>query len=286
MTMGATIFAFVVMMAPASMGQTISESLCNLALQLGPLPARTTEAESPLMILQKVVNLTDYRVSSFKLIAVADDPRVRNNAKAQPCPMPKGNYIFYDPAFISATPSSSKNGASAYYVLAHETGHFIKDTFKPEIPWDEKEALADAWAGWAMEKLGFFTVWDVMVGVDYISEGAVDREIDTPYYHSRCHRRMDALEGFNKGAKGDEKLTYDSCLDCFPVSESGLYLGADIPAGTPLNQTLVHRCGRGNTSTDLPTDFSLDVRGACAVTRLTKGTELTWYNIGLCPGSQ
>jgi hypothetical protein len=282
MTMRWLVLIFAMSLAATSATGQSYVYLCDKVVTVGALGAHAPE--SPLAILKDVVGKAGFRVSDFELVAT-NDPRVKGNALAEPCGQPPRKYIFYDPAFISITPGSSDSGSNATYVLAHEAGHHIKNTFVPNMTDPEREALADEWAGWAMERLGY-SVKSVMDGVDYITQGQPDREVDTEHYHSRCHRRMDALKGFDDAATDEGNPTFEACLECIPVattSEMELYATTDFSPGTRLQPRSVQLCGRGGLSSDRPTDFARDIKGSCAVSAVKKGEVVTWYNIGLCP---
>ncbi len=141
--------------------QTID--LCYLAEGTGAYASHPVE--TPLSILDAVVVQAGWTLDQFELVPTKD-PNVSGNALAEVCREPLCNCIFYDPAFLSTSPSSSFASWTAYYVLAHEAGHIIMpETGQTRI---KKEAAADDWAGWALERL-HAPIDAVLAGVDHIA---------------------------------------------------------------------------------------------------------------------
>jgi hypothetical protein len=117
-----------------------------------------------------------------------------------------------------------------------------------------------------------------MRAADYIA--GPNSENDTNSYYGRCHRRMDALDGYNRAARQDGKPEYPHCLDCFASLSEGLYLVREAPRG-PLDASRVANCG-GAPAPGQPLDFAKHLRGGCLVSSMAAGTLLTWRNVGLC----
>lgn len=259
---------FVGFPALGALGQNLD--LCHLAegtdSSLG-----VTGSVTPLSILGQVVVKAGWQLTDFTLVPVPN----LNGAYAQVCVgQPSCNCIFYDPKFISTNSASDADAYKAYFVLAHEAGHIIKPAKgKPKA---DREAAADDWAGWALEKINA-PVEQVMAGVDMVA----DSEGDSADYHGRCRRRMDALSGYNRGAIEDGKPQYQSCMDCYPTLYRGLYLAEDISKGAAISVNMVATCG-SDTTFDQPREFNQDLRGSCAISDIKNGTQLTWYNVGLC----
>ena len=155
--------------------------------------------------------------------------------------------------------------------------HLLKGSATYKLPDRDKEAEADNWAGWALEQLNA-PVDAVMRAADYIA--GPNSENDTNSYYGRCHRRLDALDGYNRAARQDGKPEYPHCLDCFASLSEGLYLVREAPRG-PLDASRVANCG-GAPAPGQPLDFAKHLRGGCLVSSMAAGTLLTWRNVGLC----
>jgi hypothetical protein len=255
------------------------DQLCDRVPVDTMLTAR--EIRTPLAILDQVLQESGLDQSRFRLVAISGASPVSNNAAAQVCTEPRCNCIFYDPQFIGTAPQGRAEDWNSVFVLAHETGHHINQHLlrgSPafDLPRPRKEAQADEWAGWALERL-HAPVDAVMAAVDYIASS----ETDTENYYGRCHRRMDALRGYNRGAAQDGKAQYQTCLSCYPALSQGLYLTQNGRAGSTVTANMVAFCG-STPASDQPTDFAAHLRGACLVSTASRGTLLTWQNTGLC----
>jgi len=268
--------ALLLLALPACLGA--QQDLCDKVPDDSMLTAR--DPVTPLSILTQVLQEVGLTLSSYRLIPVSGAGPVQNNASAKVCTQPACNCIFYDPAFIGVSPASREQDWNAVFVLAHETAHHVLQHLLQgspayNLPRRQKEAQADNWAGWALERLGA-SVDAVMAGADYIATS----ERDTENYYGRCHRRMDALEGYNRGRRKDGKPLYQACGECFPALSRGLYLVRDAGPGA-LRSEMVTYCGQVETP-DLPARFDSDLRGGCLIQGTKAGALLTWHNVGLC----
>jgi hypothetical protein len=264
------VLAALLIVSPSSLPAQIV-NLCHLAGESGAYGAH--HVETPLAILGKVVVEAGWQLDEFQLVPTKD-PQVSGNALAEVCREPLCNCIFYDPAFLSTSPSASADSWVAYYVLAHEAGHIIKPaTGKTRL---QKEAAADDWAGWAMERINA-PIDAVLKGVDFVATS----EDQTTDYKGRCQRRMDALAGYNRALALDGKPQLQACNSCSVVSSLVLYLTVDALKGAAIHAGMVANCGSAKTQ-DLPTDFNRDLRGACLLSDKKAGTVLTWDNVGVC----
>lgn len=255
-----------------------AQSLCDRIHSEEGLSAR--EAVTPIAVLGKLVAKAGWKEADFRLIPIPGPGPVQRNATSVVCETPRCNCIFYDPTFIVTSPPVKADEWNAVFILAHEAAHHIRQHLLPgstqySLPRFDKEAEADHWAGWALEKL-HAPVDAVLAAADYISSS----EVDTVNYYGRCHRRMDALSGYNEGAAEDGAPIAVPCLQCYAAKSAGLYLRQDLPAG-PLTANAVARCGTGPVP-DQPSDFTTHLRGGCLISPAKAGTLLTWSNTGLC----
>jgi hypothetical protein len=250
--------------------------LCSL-LDSGNGAVSATENFSPPAIVELLVSEAGLEAEDFHLVPYGKPP-VKGNAFAQYCGKPRWNCIFYDPAFVPSGPSSSDDVWFARFVFAHEVGHHLKNHFLgPSKLRPDKEAEADEWAGWAMEKIGA-PIEKVMAAIDRLQPS----DIATDKYYGRCHRRMDALRGYNSAARGDGKPVYASCMECYPASTAGLYLTRAARAGSPFSADLVQACGSGTAGADRPFSYKDHLAGGCLSADTPKGSLLTWDGIQLC----
>lgn len=269
-------FVIVALLACCAHAQETDLKLCPL-LDEGNGPAAATENFSPPVILELLAKKAGLKAEDFHLVAWSLPP-VQGNAYAQYCAKQRWNCVFYDPAFVPSGPSSSDEAWFARFVFAHEVGHHMRNSFLgPAKPRPDKEADADEWAGWAMARIGA-PIEQVMAALDRLNPS----DFATDKYYGRCHRRMDALRGYNNAARDDGKPTYESCMDCYPVSTAGLYLARDVSAGTPFTADMAQSCGSGSAGPDRPLSFKDHLAGGCLATDSPRGSLLTWDSVRLC----
>lgn len=262
--------------APAA-AQEAGTDFCGL-LDMGNGPASAKDDLSPPAILSLLVSKAGLKADDFHLIAWSLAP-VKGNAYAQYCAKQRWNSIFYDPAFVpTATAASDDDAWFARFVFAHEVGHHIKNHFlgPPKLRPD-KEAEADEWAGWAMARIGA-PIDRILAAIDRLQQA----DFATDKYYSRCHRRMDALKGFNAASRDEGKPTYEACLECYAASAPGLYLTRDVRARTPFTADLVRACGAARAGTDRPLTYGKDLAGGCVSADTRGSTLVTWDNVTLC----
>jgi hypothetical protein len=256
--------------------QEVGDDLCSL-IDDGNRPVAAKQDISPPAILSLLASKAGLKGDDFHLIAWSQPP-VKGNAFAQYCAKQRWNSIFYDPSFVPTTTASSDDVWFARFVFAHEVGHHVKNHFRgPPKLRPDKEAEADEWAGWALEKIGA-PVDALMAAVDRLQPS----DIATDKYYSRCHRRTDALLGYNNAARDDGKLVYETCLECYPASAAGLYLTRDLAIGSRFSADSVRVCGSKGDGPDRPRNYLSGLEGGCLATNGRRGSLLTWDNVALC----
>jgi hypothetical protein len=167
------------------------------------------------------------------------------------------------------------------FVLAHETAHHIYFHTRLGNNWSKEDELrADFAAATWLTRLGA-SVEDLRNSMNALGLSD-DARGDYP---TKCERLTRVIQGYNEVASetGRPAAQEPVCDPCAGKSTTkAWYPRRTLEAGVAFRTTNIISCGSGTPTEDLPLVYNRDIRGMCAVTRMTPDTQLTWNNIDVC----